>query len=165
MVELTVGYFRYPDFAIPSAFSNARVDLARQRPALLAPGELELVMPEELTVEVGGQLHCDVLVRNPHQEQIGIVIRPTGAVVDSEKGGRQVGGYPGPNGVRSFRDELGPGESLSVQVLVGSASLAPEVGYALPPGQWNLELDFKIDGRERRSPTWDLRIIPPGRGR
>jgi hypothetical protein len=40
-----------------------------------------------------------------------------------------------------------------VAVLVGTASVVPELGYAVPPGQWVLEIGLATE-------TGALRLVP-----
>jgi len=38
------------------------------------------------------------------------------------------------------------GTSREVQIIIGTASTRPELGYAVPPGHWALRLSFELGG-------------------
>jgi hypothetical protein len=50
--------------------------------------------------------------------------------------GQIVGGYVGPTTLELIIRAVAPGVTTDVPVLVGTTSIRPELGYAVPPGEW-----------------------------
>ncbi|WP_410787798.1 hypothetical protein [Kribbella sp. C-35] len=65
------------------------------------------------------------------------------AVTDGS--GRVVGLFVGPQYARRVGFEIGAGQSRTVPVLIGTASLDPELGYAVPPGTWGLAVELRTE--------------------
>ncbi|MFD7156876.1 hypothetical protein ACFV9C_19920 [Kribbella sp. NPDC059898] len=89
-----------------------------------------------LTVRSGWDLRQDVLVRNRGDREQVLITNGELASVVTDSSGRVVGEFAGPHPVSRVGFAVGAGESRPVPVLVGTASLVPELGYAVPPGQW-----------------------------
>jgi hypothetical protein len=55
------------------------------------------------------------------------------------------------------RDNLGEAD---MRILVATASLVPELGYAIPQGQWAIDLDLEVAGKGRfRTPPLPITVI------
>lgn len=57
-----------------------------------------------------------------------------------------VGGYAGAMRAPLVVFQAGSGETVEVPLLVGTASFVPELGYAVPPGEWLLAADLDLGG-------------------
>lgn len=105
---------------------------------------------EELRVRTGRNLRAPVLVTNRGEEPR--VLHTNGvlqsAVVDSA--GEVVGCYAGAQIMPLVRFIVEPGESSRVPALIGTASVVPDLGYAVPPGTWGVVI---------RVPTRDADLL------
>lgn len=45
-------------------------------------------------------------------------------------------------------------------VLIGTASVAPDLGYAVPPGQWRLVIALQTDNSNTLSAPLQITITP-----
>ena len=59
-----------------------------------------------------------------------------------------VGAYDGGIGGTGLGGTLAPGESMDIEVVGGTASCLPDLGYALPPGEYDVRA--AIDQYEHR---------------
>jgi hypothetical protein len=60
-------------------------------------------------------------------------------------------------------NRIGPRQTERVELLIGTASFTPRLGYAVPPGKWGIQatLTFGPDPRDsprRRTPVMPLTI-------
>jgi hypothetical protein len=132
-VQLMVGALRFPERALPVPLTPP--------PAVpdLDPAEIAVELDGPLSVRSGTMAHHGLLVRNLGRRDV--VIGTTGEliadVVDPETG-EIVGGYSG--GVRLMLQTytIEPSTSKRIPMLVATASIVPDLGYAIPPGQWGV---------------------------
>jgi hypothetical protein len=154
LVVLEVGYLQYPTRTPKSVRTPAA------RPPLLDPLRVAVTQVEHLEVRSGHTLHSSVLIQNLREHPL--VIRTNGvvqSVIVDPASGEVSGGFAGAQVAKLVRFQAGPGQTISVPVLVGSASLRPELGYSVPPGTWALEAIFDIEGDARfRSPRMPITI-------
>lgn len=140
LVELEVGAMRYPAGEL---IRYVRVPELRGRPAAEIGIDVEALAP--LTVRSGWDLWQDVLVRNRgDREQVLITMGELSSVV-ADGSGRVVGRFAGPHALPRVGFAVGAGEERPVPVLIGTASLVPELGYAVPPGQWRLVIGVRTE--------------------
>ena len=104
---------------------------------------MELLSP--LTVRTGRFTHQDVLVTNraAHTHVLATAGDLQSAVTDSS--GTVVGRYVGPHTAKRVEFWIEPHQSRPVPVLIGTASMVPDLGYAVPPGQWQLVIALQTD--------------------
>lgn len=140
-VRLTVGAMSYPDrtmVRIAEAFAPAltpaedhglRVTMAT--PVHVRSGHsLKTAVQVTSTAPAGGELHT-----NGHLSAV---------VIDSDES--VIGVYAGAQHMPLVRFGLPPSEPVEVPLLIGTASLAPELGYAVPPGEWRLWAELPLSG-------------------
>ncbi|MGI8415474.1 MAG: hypothetical protein ACR2P2_04575 [Nakamurella sp.] len=145
-ISLTVGALSFP-----------RNPEQTQRPLSAIDVERDLVDPKEILVELDGPLmtrsgetetHA-LLLTNTSDHEISVKTNGnvTAGIVDAETG-RTVGGFSGPQNLPLIIFTAGPGQTVRIPLLVGTASYEPGLGYAVPAGTWQLTapLDF-ADGR------------------
>jgi hypothetical protein len=71
-----------------------------------------------------------------------------------------VGGFAGAQHLPLVRFQVEPGESTPIPMLVGTASIAPRLGYAVPPGRWAIEVRLNLGDRGWfRTPLVPLTVI------
>jgi len=158
-VELEVGAMSYP---IPDSHPAWRT-LPDTRADSLGLS-VEPVSP--LSVPSGMTTTATVRVRN-HGE-VPRFLSTNGhlqsAVVDDA--GRVVGGYVGAQHLPHVGFVVEPARSTEVPVLVGTAPVAPELGYAVPPGHWGLVVVLDTDQGKTVSLPMPLEVTPaPSRER
>lgn len=148
-VELVVGALRYPSCAAPRA--------ARSRspaPDLDTSG-LSVELDGPLTVKSGYTAHHVLLVHNATEPEVGIVTnrQVTATVVDPATG-RRVGGFTGAQHLPRKVFVVAPGGTEGIPLCVGTASFVPDLGYAVPPGAWALQVTLMLaDGRSFLTPA------------
>ncbi|WP_427894616.1 hypothetical protein ACQHIV_14705 [Kribbella sp. GL6] len=122
---------------------NVRAPELRGGPVAEIGIDVEALAP--LTVRSGWDLRQDVLVRNRGDcEQVLITGGELASVV-TDGSGRVVGEFAGPHPLVRVGFAVGAGESRPVPLLVGTASLVPELGYAVPPGEWRVVVSVQTE--------------------
>lgn len=159
-VELTVGFLPYPPDR-PSRREPPSVTRLEET-AALDPGVASVELDGPASVRSGYSLTHGLLVHN--RSGAGLAIATNGAVTASvvDPGtGEVVGGYAGWQTAPLVTFEVGPGETKRIPLLIGTASLAPRLGYAVPPGNWGLRagLDLRDDSRGL-TPVLPLTVAP-----
>jgi len=66
--------------------------------------------------------------------------------------GSVVGRYTGAQTTPLVTFTVEPDERQDVPVLVGTDSVVPELGYAVPPGSWSIVVEIPTAGRVVSSP-------------
>jgi len=153
-VALTVGAMAYPSMQLPD------------RP--IGPQAAEAADPSEFVFELEGKAE----VRSGHSITIGlrvhnltaadVTVRTNGcltaSIVDPATGD-QVGEYVGWQTAPLVRFTVPAGGSDSIRLLIGTTSLRPELGYAVPPGEWAVSADLALeDGRVLRAPPMAITV-------
>ena len=149
-VDLTVGYLHYPDRALLN-FDGSPVELSfPERPPLLPSDMGDVAVPENLRVTSGHRLRSELSIRNRGSEDIVIETNGsvTATVVDRETNER-VGSFEGAQTMPLVRYSAAPGTTVKVPLLVGTACLLPRLGYAVPPGEWAMEVVLGVANRGR----------------
>lgn len=154
-VELTVGYLSFPNCQLRLPAST----FPKPRPEV-GPQEVAAALESPLTVPSGRSVRGALLLHNLTEQSI--VLRNNGnltAVVLDPRRGDIVGGFSGAQHLVGYRFEIAPGGSQSVPLLVGTASLEPRLGYAIPPGDWEFRAPLDIeDGRALWTPPLELTV-------
>ncbi|WP_328998796.1 hypothetical protein OHA18_30645 [Kribbella sp. NBC_00709] len=153
VVDLRVGAMAFPTRQVWVS-EHAR----RLTGAPAARLDVHAVSP--LSVRSGWFAHRDVLVTN-HADQMQVLLTSGdlgSAVVDSS--GKVVGRYVGPRALPRVEFPIEPHQSRTVPVLIGTASLVPDLGYAVPPGQWGLVIALQTDVGNMVSAPLEITITP-----
>lgn len=130
------------------------------------PGEpavsvgLEVGALSPLSVRSGRFVRTDVLVTNraSYRHLLSTNGDLFSAVIDSS--GNVVGAYVGPHTLAQVEFQIEPQQSRSVPVLIGTASVVPELGYAIPPGRWGLVVELQTANGNMLSAPLELTITP-----
>ena len=145
-VRLTVGALAYPDPAVSS--------LPPGRPVPEIASDVTVALAEPLSVPSGHTARANFLVTNTGADDL--VIHATGRLMGrvlDPKTRAVVGGYAGAMRLPLRIFQAAPGETVEVPLLVGTASFVPELGYAVPPGEWAVVADLDlVGGRTVRTP-------------
>jgi len=158
-VDLTVGALPYPP--------------GREPPGRPVPGEpVDLLDPHEIGAELDGPavvrsgdtLTHGLLLTNLTSQELQIATNGhvTADVVDPQTG-QTVGGFSGPQLLPLIRFQVAPGQTRRIPLLIGTDSTVPQLGYAIPPGNWGLQVTVTLgphpsDSPRRRTPTLPLTI-------
>lgn len=155
-VEVRVGSLRYP----PDPGEGRPAPVTSREPLLDEDVEVRLARP--LVVRSGYDLHSELFVINRSTAPLVIENNGTqfGRVLDPATG-EVVGGFSGARILPLVRFTASPGESVTVPLVVGTASFKRSLGYAVPPGDWAVEVTLDLGtNRRRRAPLLPLRITP-----
>jgi hypothetical protein len=153
LVKLTVGLQAYPPGRAPDPDCTSL-------PGPLAIGSpftatLKLLNP---SVRSGEDFKGTATVTNktdaPGEFESG---EPVTAFVYRAGTDQVVGAYEGGIAGVGVGGTLGPGESIDVQVIGGTASCLPDLGYALPPGDYDVRA--AIDQYDRTQPEMIVRYL------
>jgi hypothetical protein len=149
-VILTVGAMSYPD---------ATDQPAGEQPADIAPpDELAVALDAPLTVHSGHDDTARLLITN-HTNGVMRVNGGLTAVVTEPGSGRVVGGYAGFLTLQLITYTIQPAATVPVPLLVGTTSKVAALGYAIPPGHWNMHTTLSLgDGRRLRTPALPITI-------
>jgi len=150
-VAVTVGALSFPDRTFLSAGGG---DVVVHRPPenlpRLSSEEVAVSLEGELSVRSGFDVMSEMQLRNLGARELTIrtnrnltarVLDPTTLEV--------VGGFTGAQALPGRNFHAAPGEMIVIPLLVGTTSLVPALGYAIPPGNWAIDavLDLGNGGR------------------
>ena len=176
-VLLTVGFLPYPAERSLDPLGADRSPPSASREPLLEESEAEVRGgAEPFVVRSGYDLESELLVTNRGPAplvienpgaQLGCVLDPaTGEVVgDSDRAHAWAGIAPWVRAVPPdkrpplVRFTALPGEAVTIPLLVGTASYRRSLGYAVPPGEWAVEVVLDLGThRRRRAPLLPLHV-------
>lgn len=159
-VRVIVGALAYPLDSRPR-----RRPLAAGPAAELLDPQVEAELGGPATVRSGQTLHHGLLITNHTSQQLQIATNGmvTAAVVDPATG-EVVGGYAGFQTLPLVWFRVSPGATQRIPLLIGTASSAPRLGYAIPPGAWGIQVtlqlgDYPSSHYYRRTPVLPLTVI------
>jgi len=139
-VELQVGFQQYPSGTLRGpAITNVQ-------PRLL-PDEIEASIEEDIEVQSGHDASVDMHLTNHGPEQI-VLHTVIGQVIDLATN-RVVGALAGMQSAMLVMFRVEPEETMSIPIVLGTASLDPQLGCAIPPGRWPMQVTFSIENQER----------------
>lgn len=143
-VDLTVGFLRYPQCRLERPIPDDHVTRSE-----IHPSELKISLESPLQVSSGQYLHHPLLLHNVSDQDM--TVRTNGnltAMVFAPESGMLVGGFSGAQHFRGVDVAIGAGGSATIPLLVGTDSLSPSLGYAIPPGAWMARAPLDLaDGR------------------
>ena len=159
-VEMLVGFLHYPLAAVESqAYRIAVTDHAE---GAACPEEIAAEPAGPVTVRSGHDVRTTLVVRNNGQATTRIRTNGavTAAIVDPSTH-RVVGGFAGAQVMPLVVFELAPGSDVHIPLVVGTASLDPHLGFAVPPGEWAYTVELDLDpGGPCRLPEAPVTIRP-----
>jgi hypothetical protein len=154
-VEVRVGAFGYP----ADLDERPSPPIASQEP-LLDESEVEVRGVQAFVVRSGYDLDSELQVTNRGKAPLVIENSGTqfGRVVDPRTR-EVVGGFSGHHILPLVRFTALPGEAVTVPLIVGTASFKRSLGYAVPPGDWSVEVVLDLGAnRRRRAPLLPLHV-------
>jgi hypothetical protein len=160
-VELTVGFLPYPP-GRPSRWRRQGVPV--QPPPLLDPHEVTVALDERAVVSSGHTLHRYLTVHNLTGSELQLATNGwvTAVVVDPQSR-EMVGGFSGLQIVPLKIFRVPPRGSTRIPLLIGTASSRLQLGYAVPSGEWGIQVTLTlgphpIDSPRRRTPILPLTV-------
>ncbi|HEX2319074.1 MAG TPA: hypothetical protein VHJ18_08850 [Streptosporangiaceae bacterium] len=155
-VDLTVGALPYP----PGGPAPPR-PTAGEPAALLDPQELTAELDGPAIVRSGESVGHGLLLTNLTQQHVQIETNGhvTADVVDPNTG-EVIGGSSGPQLLPLIVFRVEPGQTERIPLLIGTDSIAPQLGYTIPPGNWGLQVTFTLGPHPRDSPNRRTPILP-----
>jgi len=157
-VELRVGALQYPQRTLagrPAGWPRAPLPEAD-------PAEIDSALDGPLRIRSGHAALHGLLVGNhgPGDLEIQTSGELIPTVVDPASG-QLVGGYSGAVTAVLKTFTVAPGATERIPLLVGTASFVPDLGYAVPPGEWGVQADLvPAAGTAVRTPVLPLTITP-----
>jgi hypothetical protein len=130
----------------------------RGAPAEHAGLDVEPLSP--LTIRTGRFAYRDVLVTNRAAYEQVLVTNGALASAVADNSGAVVGLYVGPHSLARVGFAIEPHQSRPVPVLIGTASVVPDLGYAVPPGQWWLVIALATDTGVTLRAQLEITITP-----
>lgn len=154
-VELRVGALLYP----PGAHPRPR-PVTAPLPDLLDSREATAELDGPAVVRAGHTLRHSLLVRNMSGRELQIATNGhvTAAVVDPQTG-EVVGGFSGAQALPLVIFRVAAGATERIPLLIGTASIAPRLGYVVPAREWGIQVTLTL-GPDRDSPRRRTPILP-----
>jgi hypothetical protein len=118
-------------------------------------------------VRSGHTLRHDLLVHNAASRDLWVAFGNFNALVVDRRTGEVVGGYAGGVTLPLHILRVPPEQTGRVRLLIGTASFTPQLGYAVPPGEWGVQALLRAvpDTREPDRRTVRLPAGAPGSDR
>lgn len=146
-VDLTVGFLHFPECVFLDAKGWRVAYPAQPRPMPL-PDELHVAVDDALEVRSGANLRSGVRLTNEGVEEV--VVHTNGqltAWVLDLTTNETVGGFAGAQTLPLIRFAAPAGGSVEIPLLIGTASIAPRLGYPVPAGRWAIEMTLGLGAR------------------
>jgi hypothetical protein len=124
------------------------------------PTGLEVESLSPLSVRTGRHTRQDVLVTNRSARRHVLVSNGALRSALTDSSGNLVGLYVGPHNANRVEFWIEPDQSRPVPVFIGTASMVPDLGYAVPPGRWSLVIVPMTDSGPMRSAPLEISVTP-----
>ena len=160
-VIVTIGMFPYPDrFARTDQPPNPALDEPPPQRLAALPDDVRIELTQDLVIRSGAHLRTVIRVHNDSAVDLAANTNGqiNGTVVHPDTGQR-VGCYEGAQSMPLVRFDVPPGSTGEIPLLIGTASIKPELGWAVPPGPWAVRLVLSHDG-EAAVRLLPLEIVP-----
>lgn len=164
-VDLRVGFlpFPLPDLiGADTGDGRVRAEVAPGPATPACPHWIAAAPAERVAVPSGHDLRTSLVLHNGGTETVRIRTNGmvTATIVDPTTH-RNIGGFAGAQTMALVTFALAPGGETRLPLLVGSASLDPHLGYAVPPGEWAYTVELDLDpGGRCWLPEMPLTILP-----
>lgn len=152
LVDITVGALSYPDRTRAGGFP---CDLSLPSPPADGEGLVATLRLDATEMTAGAEFGGRATITN---EGEGVVEFEAGtpliAFVFLPGGSEVIGVQTGNIAGLALQADLEPGESIDIDVIGGTASCDPDLGYALPPGEY--EVRAALEHYERPNGQFEL---------
>jgi hypothetical protein len=161
-IDLTVGFFHFPDMAVLNNDGLPKQRTKPERPPLLPSDEIQVSIPEGLEVRSGYTCASVLQMHNRRSDEVRVMTNGqlTAYIVDPATQ-EMVGGFSGAQRMPSVGFRILPGDTTDIPLLIASASAVPRLGYAIPPGHWAIETQLRLgDWGLFRTPPLSINVVP-----
>jgi hypothetical protein len=149
LVEITVGMLPYPDRFSGDPLCGPLIGPIAVDAPLVAAATLD-----GDTVRSGQDFRGTITVRNVGADVFDFQSGPTQSAVVFRRGADAPSGfYTGGMDDIGYGARLAPGESVELKVIGGTASCDPALGYALPPGEYEVSVPVVLLTMHENAPT------------
>jgi hypothetical protein len=151
-IGLTLGFLPYPDIDSNNSEEIAiETEPPQRRPEPL-PDEVVLSIAENRGIRSGSHFNTALSIHNGSAMEF-TVGKLVPSVVD-QISGEVVGRYEGAMKMDLRHYQVAAGTSGEVPILIGTASVRRELGWAVPPGSWDIRVACGLGDRafHRRIP-------------
>lgn len=156
-VALIVGVLRYPQAELTHP-GSPRNDLVDADPAIVS-----VTADGQLAVPSGRTLRTKVRLTNRGVQPLALTLQSDrtlyGVVVDPRSGQTVNGDMRWAPLTADVSAKIAPGSSVRLDVRVPTASASPSLGYAIPPGEWQVRFRLPLTGASRYSAPLRLRVV------
>jgi hypothetical protein len=154
-VKLTVGVLPYPP---GRSAPPAAPDATGPEPPLLDPYQVTATLDGPAVIRSGHTLTHGLLLGNLTGSELRLPTNGelSATVIDPETGA-PVGGFVGWQTQPLVIFRAAPGETVRVPLLIGTASYTLRLGYAIPPGDWQVQARVTLGPHPGDSP---VRLTP-----
>ncbi len=166
-VELKLGALCYPDRRYPQHMAVQEAERRKSTPVpRIDETEISVALDGPVSVRSGYTTTCRSLVGNLTADELTFVMGPllVADVVDPGTGDI-VGGYSGLMDLMRGGFAVPSGGTTPVPLLVATDSFDPDLGYAVPPGEWAIQVTLSriterdpVLGRPSRTPILPLTV-------
>jgi len=154
-VSLVVGVMPYPSRSLPDWLSRD-------------PEEVEVTDSNEFRFELDGGVEAPsgyssrIGLRVHNLTPVDITVQTNGlltaSIIDPVTG-KAIGQDTRSQKLPLVRFMVPAGGSTVIPLLIGTTSFRPELGYAVPPGEWAVSADLRLeDGRVLRTPPMAITV-------
>lgn len=165
-VSLVVGNMRFPHLCLQGSASLLTGWHFDDGAAPMDTQEMTVRAEHPLTVETGRVLRSNLIVKNLDTQKVRLSFNGPqgfrGIVIDPTSGAYVNGGLRSFGAVQECM-EIAPSGEARVPVLVETSSCDPALGYAVPPGAWDLQVVVLVNERRLLAPRLPI-TVTPGRG-
>jgi hypothetical protein len=149
LAEIVVGMLPYPDrFGGPPRCAPETGERASD-----APLHVALVLDTD-PVASGADFHGEVIITNTDSAPFDFQSGPTQTAVVYLPGAATPSGFfTGGMDAIGFGARLAPAEAVTLDVIGGTASCDPVLGYALPPGSYEVRVRVHVQTMHDNAPT------------
>jgi hypothetical protein len=159
LVEITVGMLPYPNrFAGPAACGNEPIEVSD------APLELAVDLESDV-IKPGVDFRGEVTISNTGPDPFDFQSGPTQTASVYLPGAESpVGFFTGGMDSIGFGATIEPGASITLDVIGGTASCDPALGWALPPGEYEVRVHVEVYTMVDNGPTEVGYVVSPPMG-
>ncbi len=163
-VRLVVGNMQFPYLRLQGRQSLLTGWRFNEGATPMNPHEMTVSPEDPLVVQTGRKLHGHLILHNLDDRAVILSFDGqqefTGIVVDPSSGAHVNGTFQAFDG-REGQVEIAPGDSARTPLAIDTASSDPNLGYAVPPGTWDLQVVMRANGHRLLSPRLPL-IVTAG---
>jgi hypothetical protein len=147
-VDLTVGSLHFPNDSQSDGEASAQSSTSVADLPPLPSDAADIWLESQIEVQSGRNANGVLMVHNLGTDDIIVMTNSqvTPRVIDPA-GPEVIGIYAGAQTMPLVRFTARPGEVVKIPLLIGTACPSARLGYATPPGQWELELVLNLEGQ------------------